>query len=39
MIRLKQLLENNYYPNIVYHFTTARGILGIINSNKLKSSM
>jgi hypothetical protein len=39
MIRLKQLLENNYYPNIVYHFTTAPGLVGIINSNKLKSAM
>jgi hypothetical protein len=39
MIRLKQLLENNYYPNIVYHFTTAPGLVGILNSNKLKSAM
>jgi hypothetical protein len=39
MIRLKQLLENNYYPNIVYHFTTAPGLVGIINYNKLKSAM
>lgn len=39
MIRLKQLLENNYYPSLVYHFTTAPGLVGIINSNKLKSSM
>jgi hypothetical protein len=39
MIRLKTLLENNYYPSLVYHFTTAPGLVGIINSNKLKSAM
>jgi len=39
MIRLKTLLENNHIPNLVYHFTTASGLVGIINSNKLKSAM
>ena len=39
MIRLKTLLENNNTPSVVYHFTTASGLIGIINSNKLKSSM
>jgi hypothetical protein len=39
MIRLKTLLENDHIPNLVYHFTTAPGLVGIINSNKLKSAM
>jgi len=39
MIRLKTLLENNHIPSLVYHFTTAPGLVGIINSNKLKSAM
>ena len=39
MIKLKTLLENNHIPNLVYHFTTAPGLVGIINSNKLKSAM
>ena len=39
MIKLKNLLENNNIPNKVYHFTTAPGLVGIINSDKLKASI
>ena len=39
MIKLKNLLENNNIPHKVYHFTTAPGLVGIINSDKLKASI
>ena len=39
MIKLKRLIENNNIPNKVYHFTTAPGLVDIINSNKLNASM